>query len=347
MSDNHKAETSRIEPGQEWEVDLFRPEDAAGVCGLFKEIYGANYPIRTYVDPEILARENAAGRVISSVARTAKGDIVGHNALFQSAPYKKIFESGAGLVHRHYRGGHGIFNKMIAHGIKVGGRDFGVELVYAEPVCNHVFSQRVCHTLKMITRATEIDLMPATAYSKEKSAVGNRVTTMLCFRPIQIKSQTVYLPQPYESQLRFLYETYSEERSFEVTAEKTPDKGSKSRIESQTFTYAGVIRIAAWEIGDDFTTVLKQETEGPERKDFTVIQCWLPLDTPAVAYAVAELRQQGFFFGGLLPRWFDADGILMQKLRHSPCWDTINIYYDSDQKIIDMARNDWEQLTSR
>jgi len=34
--------------------------------------------------PEQLIEENAAGRTISSVARTSKGDIVGHNALFEA-----------------------------------------------------------------------------------------------------------------------------------------------------------------------------------------------------------------------------------------------------------------------
>ena len=77
----------RIEPGQLWEVDLFRPEDAKGVTQLFLSVYGKGYPIRTYIDPKALMEENAAGRIISSVARTPRGDIVGHNALFQSAPF--------------------------------------------------------------------------------------------------------------------------------------------------------------------------------------------------------------------------------------------------------------------
>ena len=152
-NDNHRMPQANIPPGRKWIVDLFQPEDAEGVTRLFTAVYGADYPIRAYVDPEILVRENAARHIVSSVARTEEGDIVGHNALFQSAPYKKIYESGAGLVHRNYRGGHGIFNQMIAHGIEVGKRDLGIELVYAEPVCNHVFSQRVCWTLKLMPRA--------------------------------------------------------------------------------------------------------------------------------------------------------------------------------------------------
>ena len=71
-------------------MDLFRPEDAEGIANLFLSVYGEGYPVKTYLDPEKLREENAAGRVISSVARTEKGDIVGHNALYNSAPYRGV-----------------------------------------------------------------------------------------------------------------------------------------------------------------------------------------------------------------------------------------------------------------
>ena len=67
-----------IEPGQSYIFDLFRPEDAEGVVHLFKTVYGEEYPIKTFIDPKLLIEENAAGRTISSVARTPKGEIVGH-----------------------------------------------------------------------------------------------------------------------------------------------------------------------------------------------------------------------------------------------------------------------------
>ena len=112
-------EACDIEPGQEWEVDLFRPEDAEGVVRIFRSVYGAGYPVRTYVEPQRLIEENAARRTISSVARTPRGDVVGHNALFNSASHPGTYESGAGAVHAAYRGGKGIFTRMVDHGLEV------------------------------------------------------------------------------------------------------------------------------------------------------------------------------------------------------------------------------------
>ena len=49
-----------IEPGQTYEFDLFRPEDAEGVSRLFRTVYGDSYPIKTFIEPKLLIEENAA-----------------------------------------------------------------------------------------------------------------------------------------------------------------------------------------------------------------------------------------------------------------------------------------------
>jgi len=42
---------SDIEPGQTYEFDLFRPEDAEGVSQLFRTVYGDGYPIKIGSSP--------------------------------------------------------------------------------------------------------------------------------------------------------------------------------------------------------------------------------------------------------------------------------------------------------
>ncbi len=45
--------------------------------------------------------------------------------------------------------------------------------------------------------------------------------------------------------------------------------------------------------------------------------------------------------GGLLPRWFDTDGLLMQKIIGEPCWDGMQIHFDRAKSLVDMVRTDW------
>ena len=77
MCETPASDTTR----QEIEIDFFRTEDAPGIAQLFRQVYGEGYPIRTYYLPDRLIEENAAGRIISCVARTPAGEVVGHNAL--------------------------------------------------------------------------------------------------------------------------------------------------------------------------------------------------------------------------------------------------------------------------
>jgi hypothetical protein len=59
---------------------------------------------------------------------------------------------------------------------------------------------------------------------------------------------------------------------------------------------------------------------------------------------VESLRERGYFLGGPLPRWFDDDGLLMQRLLQPPHWDTINLAFDDDRELVRLVREDWESL---
>ncbi len=339
------TEKRAIEPGQSWQVDLFRPEDAEGVADLFLAVYGEGYPIKTFIDPERLIAENAARRTISSVARTPKGDIIGHNALFQSAPSEKIYESGAGVVHRDYRGGRGVFTQVVAHGQDVVARKYAIETIFGEPVCNHVFSQRLTATLGWVTCAFEVDLMPGETYEKEKSASG-RVAALLAFKPVIPKPHTVHLPAAYEEELRFIYGGLEDERELAVSKEPLPADGT-TEIKTWVFDFAQVARLAVTRLGRDFGPVIEAEEKSVRDKGVVVIQVWLELTRPWVGQAVDELRRRGYFLGGALPRWFDGDGLLMQKILGRPNWEGIKLEFNRDKRLLELVKADWKRAVDR
>lgn len=330
-----------IEPGQSFEVDLFRPEDAEGVARLFRAVYGAGYPVRTFMEPELLIEENAAGRTISCVARTAKGDIVGHNALFNSAAHPGTYESGAGAVHADYRGGKGIFTRMVDHGLEAAAALPHVNAVFGEPVCNHVFSQKLTEKAGFVPRALEVDLMPAAAYEKEASASG-RVAAFLAFRTFRPRPHVVYLPAAYRDILGFLYEGLDDGRDFRPSTAGIPAE-KVSDIRPQIFASARVARVAVHEIGADFALKAKQLEAQLREKGIQVIQFWLKLTCPGVGEASDALHKQGFFLGGVLPRWFDDDGLLMQKILKRPNWEEIHVHGERAAQILELVTRDWQQ----
>ncbi|MBF0526154.1 MAG: hypothetical protein HQK56_13795 [Deltaproteobacteria bacterium] len=338
-------ESMLIEPGQAWEVDFFRPEDAAGVVNLFLTVYGREYPIKTFIQPDRLIEENADRRTISTVARTPKGDIVGHTALFISGPWEEIYESGSGAVLPDYRGGHGIFTQLVTHNCVTAAEKFGVAAVMGESVCNHIFTQRVANKLKNISCALEVDLMPAAAYEKEKSSAG-RVAALMGFMTKKPRPQLIYLPASYEKQLRLIYSHFDDERSFTPSDGDLPDDVG-TNIKTQVFDFAQVARLAVFEAGADFVAALIREEEAARSRGMVVIQVWLKLSWPWVGRTVAELRRLGYFLGGAMPRWFDDDGLLMQKIIGRPNWAGMKIEYDWNKELVALVEADWSEVTGQ
>ncbi|MHC1742349.1 MAG: hypothetical protein AB9873_04865 [Syntrophobacteraceae bacterium] len=300
-----------MESRQKWEVDLFRPGDAEGVTQLFRMVYGDGYPVRTFIDPRQLIEENAAGRTLSSVARTTDGEIVGHSALYPSAPFKGLFESGATLIAPEYRGGPLAF-RLLKHSLKDVVSQFGIEIVFGEPVCNHVITQKIAAKLKYEACALEVDLMPAEAYEKEASASG-RVATLLTFCVTTPKPQMIHMPEVYADIVSFIYASIPHECTFTPSTEALPD-GVETRVNAQIFDFANVARFAVEEAGTDFASVFEEEERTAQRAGAIVFQVWLKLSCPWISRIVDSLRSRGYFFGGVLPRWFDVDGLLMQKV---------------------------------
>ena len=331
-----------IQPGQDVLIDRFRPEDAEGVANLFISVYGEGYPIRAYVEPERLREENAAETIISSVARTPRGEIVGHNALFRSAPHAGVYESGAGLVHENYRGGKGIFTEMVAHGQELAQKTSAVEGIFGEAVCNHVFSQKLTHGLGWKSMAVEVDLMPAAAYVKERSARG-RVASILDFKTIRPRTVRACLPAVYEKELQFIYDGMDDERNL-VPCKGSPPDSVETRIESRYFEFANVARLAVWEMGKDFAQAFPVREKEMLNRGAAVTQAWLNTGVPWCGWAVEILRDKGYFLGGVLPRWLDSDGLLMLRILHRPFWEEMRVHYERTRKIVAIARNDWQRL---
>jgi len=71
------------------------------------------------------------------------------------------------------------------------------------------------------------------------------------------------------------------------------------------------------------------------------------LDRPWIGDAVERLREKGYFLGGYVPRWFDTDGFLMQKILSEPDFSTIALYSEKAREIKRHVQADWERATKQ
>ena len=333
--------------GQEqksFSVGAFRPEDAQGIASLFSSVYGDNYPVRLFYDPESIIAANQEGSIYSIVARTPWGKIIGATHLVRHETLSNLYEWGAGLVLKEYRN----------LGVNQNLNDFlhsqflptqpHIEEIFGEPVCNHTHLQKACSAFGYVETGIEVALMPAEAYTKEKTAKG-RVATLCCFRLCIPKPHRIFLPFEYEGIMRQIYARLYNQREIILSTEPVLD-ASSTEAEIKIFESAGVARMTFESAGSGFASRLTELENAARAKNAVVFQAFLNLTQPWIGEIVSILRKRGYFFGGLLPRWFDGDGLLMQKLACPPDFDHIELLSDFSKSLLEGIRNDWKRANT-
>ena len=325
-----------------FDVGLFRPADAEGVTRLFRSVHGDDYPIKLFYDPEKLTRANEQGDYYSVVARSKAKEIIGIHNLFRSAPSRDVYEWGVGLVLKDWRGMK-VSGVIVRHMLEKVIPELGMHTVFGEPVTFHIHMQKEAEACGFETTAFEVGLMPGEAYSGE-GVTADRVSTLLCFRCYRNIPQVVYLPTSYNEALRYMYGDFSSDRSFHEAGAPIP-AAAVSESKMDIFDFAKVARVAFIETGSDFAEHMSDLESEAAKNGAIVIQVWLKLTSPWVGEVVKILRTKGFFLGGLLPQWFDDDGLLMQKVLFMPDFESIQLYSERGRRIRDLVKSDWEHTS--
>jgi GNAT superfamily N-acetyltransferase len=334
-----KIETGLI---QSWVVDAFRPEDAESVVALYYEIYGDQYPVKAVYDPQELIRQSA-GDAYRVVARTETGEVVGHLALYRSSPPNtNLYEQGQLMVRKDYRRTN-IVAEIAAYSMEVLPARYGLEQLWGEAVCNHLVTQQLCARAGFYATALEVDLMPAEAYAKAFSRPSDdtgRVATLVVFWTFKAKPQRIYLPEVYEDTLRQLYAVHDFGHSF-TRSQAGLAAGISTRGKTDIFSGPGVARVTLFEAGEDFPAYLQKTEQQARAEGAVVFQVYYPLSQPCVGAVVDVLRSNGYFLGGFLPRWYDDDGLLMQKVLSEPNFAGIHLYTKHAKAILEIIKQDW------
>jgi hypothetical protein len=329
---------------ESFEVGLFRSEDAEGVGRLFRSVHGDEYPIKLFYDPVKLVRANQEGDYYSIVARSKNGEIIGIHNLFRSAPSRDVYEWGVGLVLKEWRsiGVSGAIERFMVESVIP---EIGMHTVFGEPVTIHLAMQKHSVGYGFEPTALEVGLMPGEAYFGE-GVKSNRVSTTNCFRIYRNIPQKIFLPVGYDEAVRFMYGNFSSGRTFSESAEACPP-GTVSQAKMDLFDFAKVARIAFYETGSDFSERISELESEAVEKGSIVIQVWLKLTEPWIGETIDALQERGYFLGGVLPQWFDDDGILMQKLLFNPDFDSIQLYPDRALRIRELVKADWRRSCER
>lgn len=328
-----------VPEGEEYTARYFEPADGPGVAQLFYAVYGDGYPIDTYYIPERLAEANRQGTIRSAVARTVSGEVVAHVAFYRSSPPNpRLYEYGVGLTLPSYRSTMAFF-RITQLLMQLVGKD-GIDGIFGEAVCNHTITQKLSRHAKCLETAVEPALMPAEAYTTEWDGIG-RVGCLVYSRVDIDQHRTLFLPACYQQQLRFILDGLHLDRDLVVAGTTVPS--GEAAIEVQRFDFAGVARCTVTRPGADLPGRLHDLEEELRGAKYALIQVFVDLGQPWAGGVVEQVRGQSYALGGLLPIWFETDGLLLQKHLVDPNFEGMKILSDRGRALVDLVNNEWRQ----
>lgn len=326
-------------------IRLMQPDDAPRVVELYRRVYGEHYPIPAMYDPDYIVKQQERGLMYRVIILDGSGQLVAHQALYRTEDtYDGIYESGHGIILPEYRG-RGLNNDIMQYIWQVLLPAVGVEIYWGEAVANHIFMQKSVASLKGVETGLELDLMPAASYEKEASATGRVSTVVTVFPPQVDKPHTVFLPLVYEDILGHIYGLFDVERQMASSAALIPVNGP-TRLSHFYFPPAQVLRITVYEAGADLNRQMEDLEQTYLQQGARIMQVYVPLGKAWAGDLTALLNRRGYFFGALLLRWFDQDGLLLQKIMHEPHWEGIVLYTDRSRELLEFIRADRRRVLS-
>jgi anti-sigma regulatory factor (Ser/Thr protein kinase)/N-acetylglutamate synthase-like GNAT family acetyltransferase len=299
----------------EYDLSAVQPTDAEDIAKLIYRTYGYTYAKEDLYYPERIERAIEQGEKFGVIVRSNSGRAVGYFAVLQSSD-SDIGEVGEAVVDVNHRR-RGLMKQMLRSLIDQA-NERGLSGVYGEAVTVHDISQRVNHHFGMVSTALLLGLFPPERFRGLFDERGQPITIVIDFRPLTpYETVTAFLPSPYESLLRRIYDTLGVDtlevppKSECLPRDRLPDTTRMDARIRYTYNHAVFVVETA---GVDLADQVQQAIGDLEDEDMTVACVDLPLDDPATPAATDLLRESGFVFAGLMPRFHQgADYLRLQK----------------------------------
>lgn len=315
------------------------------VGDVFRSIYGEDYPVRDVYRPDVLLKEIEAGRLMCSLVLGPDGAAAGYASMFRTAPNPRIWEAGNMIVSPGHTGAD------IAEQITLHYADFIRDVlsradgIYGEAVCSHYYTQVAMNKFGMVDCGIELDQLDGTSFKDGKSnrAGSARISCVFNFLEHDGLPDPQYVPARYEEIIgRITVQLHR--RTLCPSGEGLPADGSTG-LEDRYHAPARTWKVAVRAIGADWPAAVDAILHKAEGRGVISLQVTLNMACPHIGAAVDVLRGKGFFFGGVAPRWFGTDGLLMQRISGSETeYDDVKLYTPVARELLGFIKADREAV---
>ncbi len=324
---------------KEMEIRLMRPEEAAEVSRCIYRTYRYTYLKEDLYFPERIEAMNRDGKMVSTVAVTAEGEVAGHFAIMPR-PNKKVAEIGVAVVMPRYRG-RGIMKKMLTFLIDEARRR-SLYALYGNAFTIHALSQRANLKFGFNETALQLGWIPPGSIKviKERGlkGAGNILTF---FNYLQDTTPyPVFIPRRYKKILDRIYSGLGLQRVLEtplpVSMSVLPHE-SEINLKIKASHRTAVITVKKF--GKDFLQRLQTKVTELSKRHFNALYIDLELKDPFTPEAVLMAEDLGFFFSGLLPDYSDGDIFRLQRYETEIIYDEVHTSSVFGGELVDYIKS--------
>jgi len=301
-----------------YSIRLLEPRDAVEVARCAYRAYGYSYPNPHIFFPDRVVDLNARGSLVSALAVTPGGDIMGHAALeVPSGEAGAPVEIGMAFVKPAYRG-QGCLHDLTTFLLDEA-RQRGFGGVYVQSVTTHPASQKAARSVGFRECGLFVGAYPETMnFKKLGGEAGQRLSLVLAFLPlVAFPAETLHCPLRHRRMLERLFSELDMHPRMVfprgLHPELSPGQG-EMRVSVTEATAAAEINLVV--LGMETKAAVRAVVRQLCRKRIEFISLRLPLRDPATPFLCDALEEEGFFFAGVLPHASRGPFLLLQYLNN-------------------------------
>jgi serine/threonine-protein kinase RsbW len=323
----------QVEPAPlgEYTYRLMEPGEAVEVARCIYKTYGYTYPREQVYFPERVVTMNQRGEMLSAVAVTESGEVIGHCALV-GEPGDQVMEVGQAVVVPAYRG-RGILKGLSDLLLEEAPRR-GLAGLYVVAVTIHPFSQRVCLKYGFRESALQLGYVPRQTQMAEfaDEQFPQRESVIHAYLPLQEEPRSlVFAPAHHGRMLARIYDNLGLARDFAAPEDALGDEAGGPGGEAASFDLSAkvvsALGVAVVEVAG-YGPGIKREVKAKLRdlchEGISVIYLKLPLGDPRTALLSRGFEEWGFFFGGIQPRPAQVSGVEGLRSKDVLCLQYLN-----------------------
>lgn len=325
----------------EFEIRDMQPSDAVEIVRCFYRAYGYSFVYRHIYYPDRIIELNNRGDMISAVAVTREGEIVGHTALIKHSGESKVAEIGLAVVNPPFRG-QGCLTRLTQY-LTDRARFEGFTALFVMAATNHTFSQQVIHRFGFHDCGLLVGLGPASiSFKSLTETLPQRETYVICFRYLdKPQPPKLYVPRHHGSFVLKLYRNIGcEPKMVTPKHQKFLFPATNAVVTSHYYTPAGYGRIQIDQYGQCLLPQIKTRLKELCLKHIDVIQLQCDLTNPLTYHMVEQFEALGFFFGGIWPESDTGEALVLQYLNNvSIAYDRIKLASPLGKEMLNYVKS--------